>query len=144
MTKQLFQYRLIVSTILFLIFASANFSQTIIVNKSNPIESINKSKLRNIFIGNTITWQNSIPVQIADYPLDSELRENFSNRYLSLSARKISVLWVKVSLSWKSLPPKILRDESEVVDYVSKNQGAIGYIDSKIKIPSDVKVLQIK
>ena len=131
--------------ILFLMLSSLSLkAHYIIVNSSNPISKISKGELRNIFIGNTVSWKNNKKVQIVDYNSESELREEFSLNFLNLSPNKVSMIWLKVTLSGKVSPPKIFFKERDVLKYVSENVEAIGYIANKKDLPADVKIVEVE
>ncbi len=134
--------------ILFIIFFCIGWfkseAQTIIVNINNPITSISKGKLRNIFLGNKNVWSSGKLIQLADYNSENKLRKQFSDKILNRSPRKVSMIWIKVSLSGKSLPPRILRNSDEIIDFVKNNEGAIAYIEQVSKFPKQIKVLKIE
>jgi ABC-type phosphate transport system substrate-binding protein len=130
--------------ILFFISNVVTFSHTFVVNKSNPIVKLSISEVRNIFLGNTVTWKNNQRIQIVDYNSESELREDFSSIYLKLSTNKVSMIWLKVTLSGRVSPPKIFFKERDVLKFVSENKEAIGYIDSAKDLPPDVKIIDVE
>ena len=132
----------IILILLVLIVTNAS-SHYIIINKSNNVSKISKSEIRNIYLGNTITWKNNRKIQIVDYNSESELREEFSKSYLFLSPNKVSMIWLKVTLSGKVSPPKILYKEKDVVKYVAENVDAIGYIESNKELIDDVKIIEV-
>jgi len=133
---------LIASSVLFF-FPSKMFSQTIIINKTNPVEKISKSMLRNIFLGNNVSWENGRRIQIVDFISDSPLRKQFDKNTLMLSPQKVSMIWVKVSLSGKSIPPKIVHAEEDVKNFINENEGGIGYIKNVTNLPQSVKIIQV-
>jgi ABC-type phosphate transport system substrate-binding protein len=130
--------------ILFFISNAIGYSHVFIVNKSNPIEKLSKAEVRNIFLGNTVSWNNNQRIQIVDYNSESELREDFSSIYLNLSTNKVSMIWLKVTLSGRVSPPKIFFKERDVLKYVAENKEAIGYIDTSKELPSDVKIIDVE
>ncbi|MBI3125492.1 MAG: substrate-binding domain-containing protein [Ignavibacteriales bacterium] len=135
----------IIALIFLITFAcSANISaQVIIVNRSNPISNLSKAMVRNIFLGNTSTWSSNSLIKVADYTAESKVRSDFSSMFLNLSPIKVSMLWIKVSLSGKSKPPKIFRDEEELKQYISENEDAIGYITQSSGLSSNLKIVSI-
>lgn len=132
------------SVLVFLFISISTFGQNVIVNSSNQVAKLSKSTLRNIYLGNTISWENSKQIIISDYVSDYELRNLFSLNYLDLSPKKVSMIWIKVSLSGKSIPPKVFHSEKEIIKFVSENEGAIGYVDKSANLPQSVKVIQIE
>lgn len=118
-------------------------AQVIIVNRSNPISNLSKAMVRNIFLGNTSTWGSNSLIKIADYTAESKIRSDFSSTFLNLSPIRVSMLWIKVSLSGKSKPPKIFRDEEELKQYIAENEDAIGYISQNSSVPSNLKIISV-
>ena len=129
--------------LIIILISSSILSQTIIVNKSNSIDKLTKSELHNIYLGNTCTWNNSKQIVLVDYTADNELRESFSQEYLNLSPKRVSMIWIKASLSGKTIPPKVFHTEEEIVKYVSENEGAIGYVSKPGALPNNIKIVNI-
>jgi len=136
-----FKYIVIFCT--FAIFYELN-AQVIISNTNNPVASLSKATLRNIFLGNTTTWETNQFIKIADYISELKIRKDFSYNYLDLTPQKVSMIWIKVSLSGKAVPPKIFRDEDEMKQFISENENAIGYISSSQNLPPKLKVILIR
>lgn len=130
-------------TLSIFVFTSETLCQSIIVNKMNPVEKISKSMLRNIFLGNNISWENGKRIQIIDFISNSPLRRQFDENILMLSPQKVSMIWVKVSLSGKSIPPKIVHAEEDVKSFIGENEGGIGYIKNIDNLPQAVKIIQV-
>jgi stage V sporulation protein SpoVS len=51
--------------------------------------------------------------------------------------------WIRLTLSGSSAPPKVVGSEAEVLLYVAKNEGAIGFV-SVNKVNDSVKVLAVQ
>lgn len=131
--------------LLFLFFLPAIlFSQTIIGNKNIPVDKLTNAQVRNIYLGNKITWENGSLIHLADYSAEDDIREQFSEKFLDLSPRKVSMIWLKVSLSGKSVPPQIFRSKGDLLSFISSNDGAIGYVNSIENLPENIKILQIE
>ncbi len=138
------KFKIVYIAIAFIIFTIPGLSQTVIVNSSNSVSHLSKAALRNIYLGNTSTWDNSKQIIITDYVADNNLRSEFSDKYLNLSPKKVSMIWIKVSLSGKSVPPNVFHTESEIIKFVSENEGAIGYLASAVNLPKNIKIIQVQ
>ena len=144
MKKHLEYFCFVVTAFCFVLcFTPETISQVVIVNKANPIEKISKSLLRNIFLGNYISWENGRRIQIVDFTSDIPLRKLFDENILNLSPQKVSMIWVKVSLSGKSIPPKIVHAEEDVKSFLTENEGGIGYIKNSANLPHSLKIIQV-
>ena len=51
--------------------------------------------------------------------------------------------WIRLVLSGEGVPPKVLGSEAEVLLYVAKNEGAIGFVDVD-NVDDSVKVLAVQ
>jgi len=134
----------IILLFIFLFSITAN-SLTIIVNKSNPINSISISSLRNIYLMSVNNWINREKIQIIDYKTSNDNRKNFCKIYLNgLSPYRESKYWIKAALGGQNSPPLIMDSEQEAIDYVARNSAAIAYINSKNTKIEKVKILKIE
>ena len=121
-----------------------NNAQVIIANVNNPISVLSKAAVRNIYLGNTTNWETSNFIKVTDYTSDSKIRIAFSSNFLDLTPQKVSMIWIKVSLSGKAVPPKIFRDEEELKQFISENDNAVGYISSSQNLSKNLKIVQVK
>jgi len=135
--------RINIFVLILLFFPVFQYAQTFVISQSNKVESVSMAELRNIFLGNKLTWEGGTLIRIADYPMDDALRVKFSSEILNLAPRNVVMKWIKVSLSGKSVPPQIFRQSSELLHFIRANEGAIGYIDEKTDVPEGVKILRI-
>lgn len=130
--------------VLILFLSTGLYAQKIIVNSDNVLKTLTHQQLRNIYLGNTNVWENGAFIKISDYSATSSFRKDFSLKFLDLSPSKVSMLWIKVTLKGKSIPPKIFDNEIDVLNFVEQNKDAIGYINSELKFPTSIKVLEIE
>jgi ABC-type phosphate transport system substrate-binding protein len=142
------KYRFILIGFLLLIclkWLHAQDSIMIIVNASNPISSLTKSTISKYFLKKITKWENGLTVMPVDIKINSELRVQFSNEFLNKRISSVEAYWQNRIFSGRAIPPPILNDEEEILNFVQKTKGAIGYISSIVSI-SDyrIKVLNIK
>ena len=104
----------------------------VICNKDLAIE---KSEIKDIFLGK-IRFSDSKKIKPAD---NKKANKSFLDKVLNLNKTKYLIHWEKKAFREGVLPPKKLNDDRSVIDYVSANKGAIGYVSSKPA--GDVKVL---
>ena len=57
------------------------------------------------------------------------MREEFSRQVHERSVITIEVYWKRMIFSGRSLPPPILTNDDEVLEYVRSTPGAVGYVD---------------
>ncbi len=56
------------------------------------------------------------------------MRQAFSRRVHERSVITIEVYWKRMVFSGRTLPPKILASDAEILDFVRDTPGAVGYV----------------
>jgi len=136
---------LIIST--FLIFASNIFAQSvnyqIIVNTDNSITSLSKDKIKRIYTKKLTKWDNGDKIKPVDLQKDSDVRKKFTKDILKKSVSAMKAFWQRQIFSGKGVPPPEKKSDEDVIAYVIKHPGAIGYVSDNADI-SSVKKITIK
>ena len=125
--------------------AAANSAQgqtVVIVNKANPVTDISKAQLLDFYLGKEIVWKNSSRIYPATLRTNQSIAKIFFLNGLGKKIGRVKRIWLKLSLSGRTSPPKILNIAADVVAYVSQNKGAIGFIPAE-KLDETVKVIKI-
>ncbi len=65
---------------------------------------------------------------------DSPARNKFSDEVLQRSVAAIKSYWQQLVFSGRDLPPPELDTDEDVVKYVLKHSGAIGYVSASANI----------
>lgn len=120
--------------------STAVYATDIITHPSNP-QTMTKSLARAIFAGRMRTWPNGNPIRIVIMPEDKEVHEHFCRNILDVFPRQLRRSWDRGIYSGISEGPTIFDSEREILDFVSKNPGAIGYINSSIQPKEAVHVV---
>lgn len=127
-----------------LVFSVDAFAEVFVVNSSNPLEKLNRIEIRDIYMGSVLFWENEEKIKVAEYSANNPLRQLVSQKYLGIPPNQVYMIWIRVSLSGKASPPKILRTEEEVKQMVIQNPDAIGYLSSGENLPAGIKVIDVK
>ena len=99
----------------------------IIVNPVNPVTSLTKSQLTNIFLRRTTAWDNGQPVRPVDQAETSPLREAFSREVLGLSP---AVATQQAGAASTGEPLLAVASDREVLAYVRLKPGGVGYVSA--------------
>ena len=131
--------------ILFVSFTFINESKAqtyiIIVNKSNAVESLSKKEVSDLFLKKS-KWSDgsvAIPVDLASH---SSVRAQFTQEIHGKSVSAIRSYWQQAAFSGTASAPPEKSSDSDVIDFVKNNPGAIGYVSSSANI-SSVKKLDV-
>lgn len=129
-----------------LLIAGSGYAQDrnikIIVNESNDIRSISRDKVSRIFLKKTTKWDDGVKVSPVDLASTSDIREAFSQSVHGKSISAINAYWQKKIFTGKGVPPIEQSSEKDVIEFVKKNPGAIGYVSANTNT-TGVKVLKV-
>ncbi|MEK7704609.1 MAG: substrate-binding domain-containing protein [Myxococcota bacterium] len=114
----------------------------IIVNAANPISTLPREKIADIFLRQMQTWPDGTPIVVVDLPPSSSVREAFTSDVLKQSVAQVQRYWQQQVFSGRGNPPNIKPYESLIAQYVMQHAGAVGYVSANIKIDT-VKVIAI-
>ncbi|MDH5547222.1 MAG: phosphate ABC transporter substrate-binding protein [Gammaproteobacteria bacterium] len=123
--------------------ASAQAEIAVIVHAGSKVDTLSKSEVSRIFLGKLKRFGDvkAVPVDLRD---GSKPRTEFYAQVVGKNAIQLKSYWSTRIFSGKGTPPLELGNSEEVVAWIEKNPGGIGYVDSRA-ISGDVKtVLTIK
>lgn len=106
----------------------------IIVDPNNPHRSLDRKFIGDAFLKKTTRWPNGDVIRPVDLHPDSPVREKFSHDILKRSVAAVKSYWQQVIFSGRDVPPPELASDDEVVKYVLKNAGAIGYVSGTARV----------
>lgn len=130
--------KLILITLLVLCCANLRAEIAVICNLENDSKQMTKQEVEEIFMGRSHLLPNGDFALPLDY---LDLRPEFYNKLTNRPIEQIDAYWARIIFSGLASPPMKLPDEQTVIKTVSKNNGAIGYIDSKNVDKKLVRVL---
>jgi len=112
------------------VFAANNSSFFIIINAKNPIESLDRKFIADVYLKKITHWPEDGIIQPIDLTPDAPARNRFSEEILNRSVMGVKNYWQQLIFSGQDVPPPELRTDSEVIQYIVKNQSSIGYISA--------------
>jgi ABC-type phosphate transport system substrate-binding protein len=115
----------------------------VIVNAANPRARASTDFVANAFLRKTSRWPHGDVIRAVDQDNDSAARQKFSQTVLRRSVAAVRIYWQQLIFSGRGLPPPELDSDQEVVRYVARNAGAIGYVSGTADV-SGVKVMSLE
>jgi ABC-type phosphate transport system substrate-binding protein len=106
----------------------------LIVHPSTPVASVDRKFLLDVFLGKTTRWPGDQAVRPVDLPTNSPTRQRFSHDALDRSVSAVKAYWLQVIFSGHGVPPPELDSDEQVVSFVARTAGAIGYVSATAKI----------
>ena len=108
----------------------------IIVNPDNPVSAIDWRFLADVYLKKATRWPSDEAIRPVDLGPGSPVRRAFSDEVLKRSVSAIKSYWQQMVFSGRGVPPPELDSEGEIVKFVLKNPGAVGYSSPSANVPA--------
>ena len=120
-----------------------DLSFRVVVNKANPVSSLTRAQLSAIFMRRVRSWPDGTEIRPVDHRVEARVRERFSRDVHGKNVAYVIRYWQRLTFAGRGIPPPVMQSGTAVVELVSANRGAIGYIDATTPIAGDLKVLEV-
>ena len=114
----------------------------VIVHQDSPVTSLAKKQVSKYLLKKTSKWDDGARVLPVDLGGKGAVREAFSKAIHGRSVASIQRYWQRQIFTGAGVPPPELGSDREVVAFVSKNAGAIGYV-AAAAAATGVKVVDV-
>lgn len=111
----------------------------VVVSSNNPLSEIDRDQLSKLFLKRA----RKSTAQPVDQSEASAVRENFSRSIHGRSVKAIKSYWLRMIFSGDASAPPELGSDQAVLSYLAANDNAIGYVDAKVPVPSNLRVVSI-
>lgn len=117
----------------------------VIVNTSVPGTSVRRADLAAVFLKKALRWGDGSPASPVDQSGSSAVRRDFSDAVLKMPVSAVVQYWQKQLLSPSGqLKLTVVKEsDDEVLAYVARTNGAVGYVSSGTTLPERVKVVTL-
>jgi ABC-type phosphate transport system substrate-binding protein len=114
----------------------------VIVHPGNSQTHLGRDFVAQAFLRKTARWPSGETIRPVDQDSDSPARRRFSSDVLHRSVAAVRSYWQQLIFSGRGLPPPELDSDQDVLRYVARNAGAIGYVSGNSEL-SGVKVVNL-
>jgi len=118
------------------VFSFGAGALSVITHVDNTM-TFNKQQIRDVFMG-AAPKLKLIPVVL---PISEPVRLQFNIKVVGLTESRIQSYWAQMRFSGHMKPPRELKSEADVLDFVSANPEAIAYVSADTKLPAGVKTV---
>lgn len=115
----------------------------VIVNAKNPGAQVRRADLATLFLNRQARWGHGPYAAAVDRSAQAPIREAFSTRVLGKSVLAVKNYWQQKILNDRQLPPPVKDSDEDVIAYVAKEEGGVGYVSAEASLPPAVKELKI-
>ncbi|SRR6266478_3275570 len=119
----------------------ANFR--VVVNPQNVATSVDRKFVADAFLKKVTRWPDGEAVRPVDLQPESPARARFSDEIVKRSVSAVKSYWQQLVFSGREIPPPELDSDEEVIRYVLRFPGAIGYVSGAASADR-VKVVTVK
>jgi len=103
-------------------------SYKIIAHPAVATTTLDRRFLADSFLKKTTRWPNGEVIRPVDLGPSSPVRRAFSDDILGRNVESVKIYWQQSIFSGRDVPPPELDGDDDVVRYVLKHPGAIGYV----------------
>lgn len=141
----------IIYALLFLLFSSLISNDSIsiahaeiyfIANIGVKNTSLTRKEIREIFLGKQKRWEDNHPIEIVLIK-ETNVHAEFVKRYIQRTEKQFMNSWKHMLFTGKSKFPKLFSSEIKVIDYISKTDGAIGYVTTRPSEENSLKIIPV-
>jgi hypothetical protein len=115
----------------------------VIVHPSNPTTSVERKFLAEAFLKKTTRWPHGDVIRPVDLGPDSAVRQRFVRDVMDRSVAAVRSYWQQIIFSGRDVPPPELDSDADVVKFVAKYAGAVGYVSGVANV-AGTKVVAVR
>lgn len=121
----------------------------VIVHPDSPVRTLTPREVSDLYLGRSRSVavgepKARRPAIVYEQPAGSPVRENFFRALNGMSVSQLNAYWARLRFSGEVLPPVVLADSRAVVELVSRDREAIGYVDAAALSASVRIVLRLR
>lgn len=115
----------------------------IVVHATNTTGVVDRGFLEDAFLKKVTTWPSGEVIRPVDLASSSPVRRKFTDDVLRRSVEAVKGYWQQRIFSGRDVPPPELDGDDDVVKYVIKHDGAVGYVSGGANLNGS-KVLSVR
>ncbi len=120
--------------------SAARADLLLIVNANNPVVTLERKQVIDIFMGRATAFPNQQPAHTLDVTGTNNLRAIFYKSLTGKNEAQVDAYWATLVFAGRMSPPEKLPDEAAVLKAVKNNPAAIGYV-TRQALPAGVKIV---
>lgn len=114
----------------------------LIENPGRPDVALQREQVSRIFLRKEPCWPDGGEAMPVDQAEERPVREHFTSAIHRRHLSAILSYWQQQVFSGRGSPPPILEKDQDVVDYVARTPGALGYVSKAARL-AGVKVMRV-
>ena len=123
--------------------AAAHAEVVVVVSAENPVQSLTRAELADIYLGRLDRFSNGDRAVPIDQKDGSPARDEFYEEYIGRTPAQVKAHWSKLIFTGRGQPPRSVASGDAAADAVAGNPHAIAYIDSGL-VDERLRVVSIE
>ena len=111
----------------------------VIVNNNAPEKDLSKERIKQIYTGKVTLWSSNETIILCVLK-DDEIHNAFLKQYVQRNATQFKNTWRQMIFTGKGEKPKSFDSIEKLIQFISDNRLAVGYITDKA-IDPNVKII---
>jgi len=130
-TKQKTNISSLLLGLFLLMFTQWVFADLVVItHKATKVDVLTAAQVKALFLQKEKSFPGGGNVVLGDQDSSSAVRNDFGEKVLGKSAKKLKRYWSKRVFAGKGIPPKVVGDDAAMKAWVAKTPNSLGYIDA--------------
>jgi ABC-type phosphate transport system substrate-binding protein len=115
----------------------------VIVNAARPGRALRRAVLAQVYLGEAQRWGDGRPIVAVDLSSTSKVRTAFTASVLEMPTIRVQQHWLRAVAGGK-VPPRTKETDEDVIAFVAREAGGIGYVSEDAALPPSVRAVAIE
>jgi ABC-type phosphate transport system substrate-binding protein len=111
-----------------------------VVSVKNPVASLSKAQVMDIFLGRIDRFPNGSQAIPVDQKEGSPARDEFYARFAGTTAAQLKAYWSKIIFTGRGQPPRTVPDVTAIHELLAANPQVIAYVE-RSAVDDSMKIL---
>lgn len=121
-------------------FVNKSFAEVVVIVHPSNTSTFDQSDIKKIFLGKSKKFSNGRTAIALNADDSMSFTDEFNTKVIGKSSSQLNAYWSKKIFTGKGTPPQKMSTSAEIIDAVSSNPDAIGYID-KSAVTDNIKIV---
>src|SRR5207248_670917 len=109
-------------------------SYILVCHPDNRLANVERRFVQDAFLKKVTTWPTGDGAHPVDLLPSSPVRRQFSEEVLRRSVAAVRIFWEQRIFAGRDLPPPEVANDAEVIRFVLRDRGAIGYVSAGARL----------
>ena len=100
----------------------------LLIGNKTGLESVSRKQMQEIFRGSQSIWNTNEQVIVVMPSNKADFADDFASSVLQMTQTALHKYWLGLVFQGRSNAPVFLNSSAEILEYVKRNQGAIGIV----------------